>query len=113
MGWADETTIAGIVFHNWQPEAGVIELSAYSTGRAWLTKARVREVFDYAFGQLGNRMVVVRRSERNRRARRIWAALGATEYVIPRLLGDDEAECIRTLHRDDWQRGKFVRDENG
>lgn len=113
MGWGDLLIEAGVVFHNWQPEQGVVEISAYSLHRRWLNKDRLRSIFSHAFDAFGCRMVVVRMSERNTRSRRIWKALGGQEHVIPRLLSDDEAECIVTLHRADWMASKYMRDADG
>jgi RimJ/RimL family protein N-acetyltransferase len=94
---------AGIVYHNWNPEAGLIELTAASKSRSWLNKANLAAIFDYPFGQLGCQLCIARISEHNARARRIWRALGATEYVIPRLRGPNEAEVIATLTREAWE----------
>lgn len=86
---------AGVVFHDWNPERGLIEVSAAATDRRWLTRDVVRAVFGYAFAVA--RMVVTRTSERNSSVRRIWQALGASEHVITGLWGPDEAGVIYTL----------------
>lgn len=97
--------VAGVVYHNWNPESGVIEMSAASSHRAWLTRERLAAIFDYPFRFC--RMVVTRQSERNRRAIRIWRSLGGKEYRIPDLRGPGEAEVFFTLTADDWRSGKF------
>lgn len=102
MGFG-EPLHAGVVFHNWNPGAGVIELSAASSRRNWLTKARLREIFGYPFNQLECQMVYARASVHNHRVRRIWGALGAEEYTIPRLRGRDEGETILTLPVEAWR----------
>lgn len=98
-----EPLVAGVVYHNWNPEAGVIELSSASETRNWLTKARLSQIFSYPFDGLGCQVCVARISEGNTRARRIWRALGATEYLIPRLRGRDQSEVIATLTDDAWR----------
>ena len=95
--------VAGVVYHNWHPEAGVIELSAASTTRQWLTRDRLRAVFGYPFDELGCQMCIARISEDNIRARRVWQALGADEFIIPRLRGRGEAEAIATLTVEAWR----------
>lgn len=110
IGFMDGTGIvAGFVYHNWNPEAAVIEISGASTRRNWATKGVVRSIFAYPFDQLGCQMVVARHSVHNRRVRRIWRALGASEYVIPRLRGRNEAEAVATLTVEAWR--KFAGDE--
>lgn len=110
MGWADDSgLVAGVVFHNWDPDTQVIEISSYSTRRDWATRGAVSAMFTYPFDDLGCRMVVARHSEHNSRARRIWSALGAKEYVIADLRGDGEAECLATLRREDFKKSRFNR----
>lgn len=111
MGFLDDNgeLIAGVVYHNWSPETGVIEISAGSVTRRWLTRDRLREIFAYPFEQIGCRMIVVRTSEKNNRVRRIWRSLGGKEYTIPDLRGPDEAEIIITLDRDTWRSSKFMK----
>jgi RimJ/RimL family protein N-acetyltransferase len=99
--------VAGVIYHNWNPESGVIEMSAASNRRKWLTKARLSVIFAYPFDQIKCRMVIARHSEFNTRARRIWRSLGCNEYVIPALRSPSEAEVIATLTADQWRAGKF------
>lgn len=99
---ADGVLEAGIVYHNWRPSAGIIEISAASINRRWGTRGRLNLIFDYPFNRIGCQMVVARHSEHNP-VRRIWKALGASEIVIPRLRGRDEAECVATLTVEAWR----------
>ncbi len=95
--------VAGVVYHNWNPEGRVIELSAASTTRKWVTRANLKVIFGYPFDELECQLCVARISEHNARARRIWRALGATEYRIPRFYGRDEAMIIATLPVEAWR----------
>ena len=107
---AQEGLVAGVVYHNYEPDNGVIELSAYSSRRDRADKHIVSLIFgQYPFLQLGCRLLVARHSEHNLRARRIWAALGANEHPIPELRGPGEAEIIATLRRDVFLNSKFMR----
>lgn len=105
---ADEL-IAGVVYHNFQPESGVIELSAASTSKRWLTRQVLKAMFSYPFDQLGCQMVVLRVSERNTPMIRIGKAYGFQDFVIPRLRGRDEAEVLLTLTDSDWRTNRFNR----
>lgn len=115
IGFANETEglVAGFVFHNYDPDSNVIEVSGYSTCRDWCTKDLFRTLFAYPFDDLGVRLVVARHSERNKRARRIWRAIGAEEVVIPELHAEGEAEAVAILTKKSWFNSKFMRDENG
>lgn len=95
--------VAGVLLHNYQPEAGVIELTAYAATRRWLSRRALADVFGYVFDQLGCQMAVARIAEGNATARRFWSALGADETIVPRLRGRTEAEVISTLTDEQWR----------
>ncbi len=108
----DEKPIAVVVFHDWQPERGVIEFSAASTSKRWLNRRSLWEMFSYSFLQLGAQLVVMRVSIRNvmwngRGIHRVLRAYGFKAYQVPRLRGRDEDEVIYTLSDDDWKANGF------
>lgn len=111
IGFATETEgfVAGVVFHNWDPPTGVVELSAFATRHDWLNRDRLRMIYDYPFDHLGCRLAVARHSEHNKEARRIWRALGASETRLPQMRADDEDEILAALHADTWRKSKFKR----
>lgn len=99
--------VAGLVFHNWTPEYGVIEVSAAATDSKWAQRNILSEALEYVFRH--NQLAVARCSENNKRVRRLWRALGADEVVIPRLRGRDEAEAILTLSDEAWSASRLSR----
>lgn len=104
IAWMDGgKMIAGTVYHNWHPEAGVIELSSAADSPKWLTHKSLRQMFEYPFTQLGCQVVVLRVGEHNIRMRHIARRFGFAEFVIPRLRSRDEAECIYTLTVEQWR----------
>ena len=105
----DGSLVAGVVYHNYSPSSGTIELSAYAKNRTWTNKEVIKAIFDYPFEQLGCRMAISRTSGTNKRVIRIWTALGATHYTIPDLRADGEDEIISILRREDWETSKFKR----
>lgn len=115
VGFANENEglVAGFVFHNYDPDTNVIEVSGYSARRDWCTLPLFKALFEYPFDDLGVRLVAARHSEHNRRARRIWRAIGANEYTIPELRAEGEAEVISILTKDAWLNSKFMRHQNG
>lgn len=94
--------VAGTVYHNWHPKPGVIELTSASSDPSWLTRPVIRAMFDLPFSLLGARLCVLRVSEHNEVMRRIAQRFGFQETIIPRLRGEDEAECVYTLSASDW-----------
>lgn len=108
----DKALKAVIVYHNWYPEHGVIEMSCAGEGRNWMTRPVLREMFAFPFERRGCQLVVLRVSERNRDEngrglQRMLCAYGFNETRIPRLRGRDEAELIYTLADDDWRANGF------
>lgn len=108
-----EGIVAGIVYHNFDPDAKVIEISAYSNTRTWLNRDNLKRIFDYPFNQLNNRLVIARCGERNHRVRRIWNHLGADEFSIPKLRNENEAEIVMTLEKVKWKNSKYMRKRHG
>lgn len=99
--------VAGVVYHNWNPESAVIELSAAAISKRWLSGPVIEAMFHYPFEELGCQMVVLRVSERNTVMCRIAKAYGFDHFRIPRLRGREEAEVIFTLTDDAWRRNRF------
>lgn len=102
IGFGDPI-VAGIVYHNWNPETAVIEISAASSRRDWISRDNLKTVFNYPFDELGCQLCIARISERNTRARRIWRAIGASEHLIPRLYGRAENAVIACLPVEAWR----------
>lgn len=98
------------VFHNWSPEAGVIEVSG--AGHRWLSRHVLEELFGYIFNTAGCQLAVFRVAEDNKQEngrgiQRVLKAYGFEAYRIPRLAGRDRAEVIFTLTDDAWRSNGF------
>lgn len=104
-----EQLIAGVVFTNWQPEAGTIELHAAALSPRWFTLPVIRTIFRYVFNQLGCQMAILRVSANNSRMQSIAARLGFHGHVIPRLCGRDEDGVVYTLTDERWRSSRFER----
>lgn len=103
IGAGNGKLVAGLVFHDWHPERGTIEVSGLSERPGWLSKAMLRDVMGYVFDQLECQLLIARTSENNERVRSIFKRLGAQEYIIPRILGINEGEVIMTLTAEAWK----------
>ena len=101
--WRDDDLIAALVYHNWCPEWGTIEVSAAGSGH-WMTRGTITELLEYPFSFC---QMVIAQHARKSRARRIWQQLGATEHVIPRLRGRDDDGYLATLTDDAWEQSRF------
>ncbi len=104
--------IAGCVaYHNYDPRAGVIELSAAADNKRWLTKRSLKEMFEYPFVDLGVQMVIARTSadEKQAHLHKIFKTYGFKSQIIPRLYGRNEDGILFSLTDDDWRKSKFYR----
>lgn len=103
----DGELIAGTLYHNYYPDYGVVELSAASISKRWLTKPVINAIFFLPFERLGCQLVVLRVSERNKTMIGIARKFGFEEVYIPRLRGRDEGEFIFSLTDDAWASSKY------
>lgn len=100
--------IAGVVYHNYYPEQGTIEVSAAAATKRWLTREVLRRFISMPFDVLGCQALIARHAEDRTDLRRMWCRVGAVEYVIPRLRGKDQpAEVVSVLTDDAWAASPF------
>jgi RimJ/RimL family protein N-acetyltransferase len=112
MGVIDEAgrLVAGIVWHNWEPEAQTIEIGGSALpGQYWVTFETLARMFGYPFDQLGCQMVVMRMPAGDARKRRMLAAFGFVQLEVPRMYGRDRDGVIATLTVEAWMANKFNR----
>lgn len=104
----DNKLIAGLVYHNFDIAAGVIEMSgAALPGKYWLTSETLRRIYDYPFLEIGCQMVLMRVAEENRSLLRVLSAIGYAFKTIERLLGPTKNGVICTLTFEAWYDNKF------
>ena len=116
IGVVDEDTdelVAGMVFHDWQPGAGLIQISSASVTPRWLTAEVRHKMFSYPFDEIGCQMVVLEVSATNTRMVRIAKAFGFTAHFIQRLRGRNEDGYVFTLTDDAWRNSTFTRKHHG
>jgi len=115
IGWAEDgVLIAGVVYNNYDPRAGIIEISAASKSARWLTRQSLHIMFQYPFEQLGCQMVVMRTSVKNetetgRGINRISKAFGFQQVIVPRLYGRDDDGVLHLLTDDAWRESRIGR----
>jgi RimJ/RimL family protein N-acetyltransferase len=109
IGVADgsATVVGGFVYHNYDPDSLVIEISAASTNKRWLTRPVLYALFGYPFLELGCQMVYCQVSERNKPLLRICKGYGFSQIEVPRWFGRDEACILNTLTVEAWMANGF------
>lgn len=116
-GWenavAMHTPHAVVVFHDYQPQWGQMEMTVYASSPKWMTRQALRAAHGYIFDDARCRLAILRTSERNTRVRRQAKAFGYSETLVPRMRGDSEAEAVLTLTADEWRASKFAGAHDG
>ena len=111
IGIMDETgMLGGLVYKNWQPELGTIEISgAALPGTNWFSRRTIQVMHDYPFYQLGCQMVIMTTYADNLIVQRILAAIGYAFHYIERLGGRDKDGVVCTLTVEKWEASKYNR----
>lgn len=108
MGVFQAQDIAGaVVFHDWNPEAGTMCMSAAGR-KGWLTLEAIYRMHSYVFDGAGCQLAVLQVAEDNDLMRRTAEHFGYVGHVIPRLRGRDKAEVIYTLTEEVWRDSPFT-----
>jgi hypothetical protein len=102
--------IAGLVYHNFDPDAGVIEISgAALPGEPWMTRETLKRMYQYPFLGCRCQMVINRVPAEDERQLYMLLRFGYSLIKVPRGLGRDKDLVIATLTREDWENNKFNR----
>jgi RimJ/RimL family protein N-acetyltransferase len=70
--------LAGIVFHDYQPDYGTIQLSAAAISPKWASRRIVAQLLSYPFNELGVHKVWTATQHKNERALKFNKGVGFT-----------------------------------
>jgi RimJ/RimL family protein N-acetyltransferase len=100
--------LGGLVYRNWCPEVGTIEISGAAVpGTNWLSRRTVNIMYDYPFYQVGCQMVIKTTMADNFIVLRIMAAVGFSLHTIKRLGGRDRDGVVGTLTVEQWEESPY------
>ena len=102
----DGEQIAGVILHNWDEDAGVIEISAAGTGN-WQSRRLINQVFNTCFDTLGCQMVMMRNRADADGTIANSVGLGFSDITVPRLGGRTQDMVLFFLTDDDWRASRF------
>jgi RimJ/RimL family protein N-acetyltransferase len=100
---------AVVVLHGWQPDYGIIEISAAATDPRWLTRQSIREIMGICFEQHGCQQIVSRMATDNDKAIRIYEFLKFKKILLPNMRGKGKDEYLMLLTADEWRENKMNR----
>lgn len=110
IGIINETgqLLGGLVYRNWHPEFGTIEISGAAVpGTNWFSRRTIQVMHDYPFYQCGCQMVIMTTMADNLIVQRILAAIGYAFHYIARLGGRDHDGIVATLTVEDWEASRY------
>jgi hypothetical protein len=105
----DGVLIAGMVYHNWDPEAGVIEMSGASIDPKWLTAETLKRMYQYPYLGLRCQMTFMRVAADNERLLRQLAAFNYAFIRTPRMLGRNKDAVLCQLTYEAWCENKICK----
>lgn len=100
-------TVAAAMLHNYDPYAGVIEVSAASDDKRWLTRPVLWALFNEAFNVIGVQAVVARMDPKNESLCSIFSRYGFTGQLLPHMRGKGVPEMVMILGVDEWKANGF------
>jgi len=103
----DGKLIGGLVYSNWNPEAGIIEIHGAAIHPRWLTRETIRHMYQFPFHQLGVQMIVQQTPAENIRLLRQLAAYNYSFIKVPRMFGRDKDGVLCCLTYEDWCDNSF------
>lgn len=104
------TLIAGVVYHNWDPDCQTMELSFAADTSRWLTRNLIRELMDYAFSTVGVNRVHSLTPKSYTAARRFIETFGfKREGVATDGFGPGEHAIISRLLKREWLETKWAK----
>ena len=103
----DGRLVGGVVYHNHDPEAGLMEMSGAALSSRWLTRDVLFQMYWYPYLHCGCQMTVMRVPADNERLLILLARFGYLFVKQRRLFGRDRDGVIASLTAEDWAKNKF------
>ena len=104
----DEQLVAGIVFFNWFPEAGTIEMGIAADTPKWATRRIIARLLSYAFDDCNCQRVTLVTGEDNADAIRLATGVGfKKEAVIVSGYGRNKNAVLLRLLDHEWRSGIY------
>jgi hypothetical protein len=104
----DSKLIAGVVWHNYDPEAGIMEISgAALPGASWISRRTLAHIYQFPFLRCDCQMIVQRVPADNERLLGVLARYDYYFVALPRLFGRDRDGVVCCLTQEAWAANQF------
>ena len=99
--------IGGIIYNQWDPEAGTVQIHGAAVHPRWLTRETIRVMYTYPFHQLGVQMIWQLTPAEDVRLLRQLAAYDYSFIKLPRMFGREHDGVLCLLTYEDWANNRF------
>jgi hypothetical protein len=99
--------IGGLVYHNYDPVAEVIEISGAAIHPRWLTRETIKRMYQYPFITCQCQMVFQRTPADDERLLGMLAEYDYTFVKVPRMFGRHRDGVLCLLTVEDWSNNRF------
>jgi hypothetical protein len=103
----DGILIGGLVYHNYDEDSGLIELSGAAIDPHWLMRGTIERMYRYPFITCGCQMLVQRTPIENERLLRQLAVYDYTFIKVPRMFGRGKDGVLCLLTAEAWADNRF------
>jgi len=109
IGVIDEAgkLIAGLVYNNYDPNSGTMEIHGAAVNKRWLTRGTIARMYQYPFVQCGCQMIYQRTPADNEYLLGMLASYDYTFLKVPRMFGRDRDGVLCTLTVEAWANNRF------
>lgn len=108
MGVFDgEALVAVLLFENFRPEDGTVEIGGAATSRMWMTRLVMNEIAEFVFRGLGCQMAIFRVPSSSKSVCALLKRAGMAFVEIPRLRGRDQPEHFFMMTDDAWDQNRL------
>lgn len=98
---ANGKALAGVVFHDWQPEFKTISFSIAATSMRWATRKTIALLLHYPFKDAGALKLWTSTPHKNERALRLIRHVGfVREAILAKHFGEEHAIISRMFLKD-------------
>lgn len=104
----DNSLVAGLVYHDWRPRQGDVQMTIASRSPRWASRGVLRWVLQYPFVELECRRISLTVRADNTRSQRLVTGLGFVEEGRRREFFAPGVDCIEYgLMREEWASGPY------
>lgn len=108
----DGQIIGGVIFHDWQPYRGTIEMSVAGDKSRWITRDVINDAMRFIFDDMKCQMVLGQAASTNQDALALDRRIFGNEVVIPRMMGRNIDGHVFSLTEEQWRLHRMNKSAN-